>query len=237
MVHTATSRTADPTLCPTTPQRGADRSAPPGRPPGFATPFAVLPARAGCGAPEPLARRKLIFAVVSIGLFMSSVDQTIVATGLPASPARAARPGQLGAPGRSHLRPRPGHRHADGRQDQRHVRPQEGVPDLRGRVHPVPACVAGCPGTSTSWWRCGRCRRSAGARSCRRPPGSSRTTSARTETGRWACSPESCRSAGSSGRSWAAVFVAVLVLAAGSPGERADRHRARAVRGQVHPKG
>jgi len=31
-----------------------------------------------------LARRKLIFAVVSIALFMSSVDQTIVATGLPA---------------------------------------------------------------------------------------------------------------------------------------------------------
>jgi EmrB/QacA subfamily drug resistance transporter len=34
--------------------------------------------------PEPLARRKLIFAIVSLGLFMSSVDQTIVATALPA---------------------------------------------------------------------------------------------------------------------------------------------------------
>jgi EmrB/QacA subfamily drug resistance transporter len=33
---------------------------------------------------EPLARRKLIFAIVSLGLFMSSVDQTIVATALPA---------------------------------------------------------------------------------------------------------------------------------------------------------
>src|ERR1700684_2315202 len=29
-------------------------------------------------------RRKLIFAIVSIGLFMASVDQTIVATALPA---------------------------------------------------------------------------------------------------------------------------------------------------------
>jgi EmrB/QacA subfamily drug resistance transporter len=35
-------------------------------------------------AGEPLARRKLIFAIVSMGLFMSSVDQTIVATALPA---------------------------------------------------------------------------------------------------------------------------------------------------------
>jgi EmrB/QacA subfamily drug resistance transporter len=33
---------------------------------------------------EPLARRKLIFAIVSIGLFMASIDQTIVATALPA---------------------------------------------------------------------------------------------------------------------------------------------------------
>src|ERR1700677_3354245 len=33
---------------------------------------------------EPLARRKLVFAIVSIALFMSSIDQTIVATALPA---------------------------------------------------------------------------------------------------------------------------------------------------------
>jgi EmrB/QacA subfamily drug resistance transporter len=33
---------------------------------------------------EPLARRNLIFAIVSIGLFMASIDQTIVATALPA---------------------------------------------------------------------------------------------------------------------------------------------------------
>ena len=33
---------------------------------------------------KPLARRKLIFAIVSMGLFMSAVDQTIVATALPA---------------------------------------------------------------------------------------------------------------------------------------------------------
>src|SRR5882757_6133800 len=35
-------------------------------------------------AGEPLPRRKLVFAIVSMALFMSSVDQTIVATGLPA---------------------------------------------------------------------------------------------------------------------------------------------------------
>lgn len=35
-------------------------------------------------AGEPLARRRLIFAVVSVGLFMASLDQTIVATALPA---------------------------------------------------------------------------------------------------------------------------------------------------------
>ncbi|HWG02457.1 MAG TPA: MFS transporter [Trebonia sp.] len=40
---------------------------------------AVAPANA-----EPLERRKLVFAIVSIGLFMASVDQTIVATALPA---------------------------------------------------------------------------------------------------------------------------------------------------------
>jgi EmrB/QacA subfamily drug resistance transporter len=33
---------------------------------------------------EPLARRKLVFVIVSIALFMSSIDQTIVATALPA---------------------------------------------------------------------------------------------------------------------------------------------------------
>jgi EmrB/QacA subfamily drug resistance transporter len=33
---------------------------------------------------EPLPRRKLVFAIVSMALFMSSVDQTIVATALPA---------------------------------------------------------------------------------------------------------------------------------------------------------
>jgi len=33
---------------------------------------------------EPLDRRKLVFAIVSIGLFMSAMDQTIVATALPA---------------------------------------------------------------------------------------------------------------------------------------------------------
>ena len=36
-----------------------------------------------CGA-EPLDRRRLVFAIVSIGLFMASIDQTIVATALPA---------------------------------------------------------------------------------------------------------------------------------------------------------
>ncbi|HVV18645.1 MAG TPA: MFS transporter [Pseudonocardiaceae bacterium] len=35
-------------------------------------------------AGEPLARRKLIFGIVSMGLFMASLDQTIVATALPA---------------------------------------------------------------------------------------------------------------------------------------------------------
>jgi EmrB/QacA subfamily drug resistance transporter len=35
-------------------------------------------------AAEPLARRRLVFAIVSIGLFMASIDQTIVATALPA---------------------------------------------------------------------------------------------------------------------------------------------------------
>jgi EmrB/QacA subfamily drug resistance transporter len=38
----------------------------------------------GPGDAEPLGRPKLIFAIVSIGLFMASIDQTIVATALPA---------------------------------------------------------------------------------------------------------------------------------------------------------
>ena len=42
-------------------------------------PAATVPGEAG----PPLARRNLIFAIVSIGLFMVSVDQTIVATALP----------------------------------------------------------------------------------------------------------------------------------------------------------
>src|SRR6202046_1221323 len=33
---------------------------------------------------EPLDRRRLVFAIVSIGLFMAAIDQTIVATALPA---------------------------------------------------------------------------------------------------------------------------------------------------------
>jgi EmrB/QacA subfamily drug resistance transporter len=39
---------------------------------------------AGPPAGPPAARRNLIFAIVSIGLFMASIDQTIVATALPA---------------------------------------------------------------------------------------------------------------------------------------------------------
>lgn len=35
------------------------------------------------GAPDESARRKLVFGIVSIGLFMASIDQTIVATALP----------------------------------------------------------------------------------------------------------------------------------------------------------
>jgi EmrB/QacA subfamily drug resistance transporter len=38
----------------------------------------------GTPGAEPLDRRKLVFAIVSIGLFMASIDQTIVATALPA---------------------------------------------------------------------------------------------------------------------------------------------------------
>jgi EmrB/QacA subfamily drug resistance transporter len=40
-------------------------------------------AAGGPGGARPLDRRKLIFAIVSIGLFMASTDQTIVATALP----------------------------------------------------------------------------------------------------------------------------------------------------------
>ncbi|HWC83191.1 MAG TPA: MFS transporter [Pseudonocardiaceae bacterium] len=40
--------------------------------------------RVGADAGEPLARRRLIFVIVSMGLFMASLDQTIVATALPA---------------------------------------------------------------------------------------------------------------------------------------------------------
>jgi EmrB/QacA subfamily drug resistance transporter len=44
----------------------------------------ALPGNAGTGAgAEPLERRGLVFAIVSIGLFMASIDQTIVATALP----------------------------------------------------------------------------------------------------------------------------------------------------------
>ena len=47
---------------------------------------AAAPGPAGAAGPgaRPPARRKLIFAIVSIGLFMASIDQTIVATALPA---------------------------------------------------------------------------------------------------------------------------------------------------------
>ena len=44
-------------------------------------PTEVLPRQ---DAAEPTRRRAIIFAVVSIALLMSSVDQTIVATALPA---------------------------------------------------------------------------------------------------------------------------------------------------------
>src|ERR1700684_4110856 len=38
----------------------------------------------GATVPRPAGRPRLIFAIVSIGLFMASIDQTIVATALPA---------------------------------------------------------------------------------------------------------------------------------------------------------
>jgi len=47
-------------------------------------PTASLQASHGSRGTEPPDRRRLIFAIVSIGLFMASVDQTIVATALPA---------------------------------------------------------------------------------------------------------------------------------------------------------
>jgi EmrB/QacA subfamily drug resistance transporter len=44
----------------------------------------AIPGNASTGAgAEPLERRGLVFAIVSIGLFMASIDQTIVATALP----------------------------------------------------------------------------------------------------------------------------------------------------------
>ena len=46
-------------------------------------PLAVVAAAPGAGD-EPKPRRKVVFAVVALALFMSSVDQTIVATALPA---------------------------------------------------------------------------------------------------------------------------------------------------------
>ena len=53
-------------------------------PPTGSTPLSAPPGTGSESGGEPLPRRKLIFAIVSMGLFMSSVDQTIVATGLPA---------------------------------------------------------------------------------------------------------------------------------------------------------
>jgi EmrB/QacA subfamily drug resistance transporter len=47
-------------------------------------PSATGPVITGPATTGPLGRRKLIFAIVSIGLFMASIDQTIVATALPA---------------------------------------------------------------------------------------------------------------------------------------------------------
>ena len=73
---------------------------------------------------------------------MASIDQTIVATALPAIETRTARHHQLERLDDLDLRARPGHRHADGREDQRHVRPQEGLHDLRGHLHPRPRCAA-----------------------------------------------------------------------------------------------
>jgi EmrB/QacA subfamily drug resistance transporter len=49
-----------------------------------ATGEVVAAGRDGARDAEPLDRRKLVFAIVSIGLFMASIDQTIVATALPA---------------------------------------------------------------------------------------------------------------------------------------------------------
>jgi EmrB/QacA subfamily drug resistance transporter len=49
-----------------------------------ATGDATATAAAGPPAGQPAGRPRLIFAIVSIGLFMASIDQTIVATALPA---------------------------------------------------------------------------------------------------------------------------------------------------------
>ena len=52
---------------------------------GTATGTGTGPAARGDAAvPRAAARPRLIFAIVSIGLFMVSIDQTIVATALPA---------------------------------------------------------------------------------------------------------------------------------------------------------
>ena len=45
---------------------------------------ATAAADGASGAAGALGRRKLVFGIVSIGLFMASIDQTIVATALPA---------------------------------------------------------------------------------------------------------------------------------------------------------
>lgn len=57
-------------------------SAPEGQRAGGGAPASGQPPRADPG--DPLPRRKLVFAIVSMALFMSSIDQTIVASALPA---------------------------------------------------------------------------------------------------------------------------------------------------------
>ncbi len=52
--------------------------------PGSPEPCTLGRATTGPATTGPPGRRKLIFAIVSIGLFMASIDQTIVATALPA---------------------------------------------------------------------------------------------------------------------------------------------------------
>jgi hypothetical protein len=55
--------------------------------------------------------------------------------------AGPARLGQLERLDHHHLRARPGHRHADGRQAQRHLRPQDGLPRRDRRVHDLLAVL------------------------------------------------------------------------------------------------